>query len=246
MSPPRDVSPPPAILVSGWAHPADVLCPLAKALRPDFHAICLSTQELGDDPMLWSAALAERIRAAVSPPLVVGWSMGGMVAIEALTSDAPPPAAALVLIGSTTRFCASPDWPWGQTPSALRALRTGLRRDPRTALAGFLRECAAPEAPAEDALRAGIDAALSIGLQNLADGLDYLGSTDLTGRIGRLKTRCICIHGNEDRIIPRGASEAVAKHTSGFLEVLAERGHSVPAASPVLVADAIRRGWGQR
>ncbi|MBM4154937.1 MAG: alpha/beta fold hydrolase [Lentisphaerae bacterium] len=240
------MSPTPAILVSGWAHPADVLCPLAAALRPDFDSICLSTKELGDNQATWSSALAERIRSAGSPPLVVGWSMGGMVAIEALTSDSPPPAAALALIGSTVRFCAAPDWPWGQTPSALRALRTGLRRDARAALAGFLRECAAPDAPAEDALHAGVDAALSMGLPHLLDGLDYLGSTDLTGRIGRLKTRCICIHGNEDRIIPSDASWAIAKHTSGFLEVHAERGHSLPVASPVLVADAIRRGWGQR
>jgi pimeloyl-[acyl-carrier protein] methyl ester esterase len=231
----------PAILVSGWAHPAHVLCPLAEAL-PEFDSICLSTCELGDDPTLWSAALTERIRTAEEPPLVIGWSLGGIVALEALTTDAPPPAAALVLIGSTARFCAGPDWPWGQTPAALRALRTGLRRDPRAALAGFLRECAAPGAPDEDTLQAGVEMALSIGLQQLAAGLDYLGSTDLTGRLGRLKPRCICVHGIADRIIPCEASRAMAKQTSGVLEVLVESGHSVPVASPARVARAIRRG----
>ena len=240
------MSPTPAILISGWAHPAGVLCPLAEALGAEFDCICLSTCELGDDPTLWSVALAGRIRAAAAPPLVVGWSLGGMVSLEALTSDAPPPAAALVLVASTPRFCAAPDWAWGQTPSALRALRTGLRRDPRAALAGFLRECAAPATPGEEALQAGVDAALSIGLPRLAAGLDHLGSTDLTGRIGRLETRCLCIHGDADRIIPCEASRAIAKQTAGVLEVLAESGHSVPVASPDRVADAIRRGWGQR
>lgn len=236
------MNPTPAILISGWAHPADVLCPLAEALGDEFESICLSTCELGDDPDLWPTTLAARIRAAAAPPLVVGWSMGGMVALEALTAESAPPAAALVLVASTPRFCAGPDWPWGQTTSALRALRTGLRRDPRTALAGFLRECAAPVALGEEALRAGVDAALSVGLPRLAAGLDHLGSTDLTGRIGRLAPRCLCIHGDEDRIIPCEASKAIAKQTAGVLEVLAETGHSAPVTASDRVACAIRRG----
>ncbi len=236
------MSPTPAILLSGWAHPARVLCPLAEALRPVYDAICLSTDELGDDPAGWSDALAERIRAAAAPPLLIGWSMGGMVALDAMTAEAPPPpVTALVLIGSTARFCAAPHWPWGQTTATLRALRLGLRRDPRGALAGFFAECDAPARTEEDLLARRIDEARALGEARLSAGLDYLGSTDLADRLDRLHVRLACIHGEDDRVIPCDASRALARKCSGVLEVLAKNGHSAAVASPVQVAGAIRR-----
>ncbi|MBU4459066.1 MAG: alpha/beta hydrolase [Verrucomicrobia bacterium] len=185
--------------------------------------------------------MAARIAAARCPPLVIGWSMGGIVALDALTSDSPPSTAGLVLVASTPRFCTTADWPWGQTPAALRALRAGLRRDPRRALRGFLAGCAQPDSIGADALDPRIDAALALGLLQLVAGLDYLESTDLRGRPVRPEPRTVCIHGETDRIVPCQASEVLARNRTGFLEVLTGSGHSVPVTSPHRVADAIRR-----
>lgn len=41
----------PAILISGWAHPAQVLDPLAGELGVNFDALCLSTSELTHRPI---------------------------------------------------------------------------------------------------------------------------------------------------------------------------------------------------
>jgi pimeloyl-ACP methyl ester carboxylesterase len=147
----------------------------------------------------------------------------------------------LVLVASTPRFCTTADWPWGQAPAALRALRAGLRRDPRRALRGFLAGCAEPDPVDADALERGVEAALDPGLPHLAAGLDYLDATDLTGRPGLPELRIACIHGEADRVIPWQASGALARNRAGFLEVLAGSGHSVPVTSPRRVADAIRR-----
>lgn len=231
----------PAILISGWAHPAQILCPLAGALGADIEAMCLSSRDLGDDPTQWAGELAGRIAAARCPPLVIGWSLGGIVALDALTSESPPPAGMLVLVASTPRFCTTPDWPWGQAPAALRALRAGLRRDPRRALRGFLAGCAQPDPLGDDALDQSVDAALAMGIPHLAAGLDYLETTDLTARPIRSEPRIACIHGDADRIVPIQASGILARNRTGFLEVLAGCGHSVPVTSPRRVADAIGR-----
>ena len=232
----------PAFFVSGWAHPARVLCPLAEAMRPDYDPICLSTRDLGDDPSIWACSLAERIAASARPPLVVGWSLGGILALDALTAAVPPAVSGLVMISSTPRFCAAPHWPWGQTTSALRTLRAGLRRDPRAALLGFLSACAAPGPVDGEAQQSLIDEALAQGLQQLAAGLDYLGTADLTSRRGSMQSRLVCIHGGADRVIPCEASRALAESRAGVLEVLQESGHSVPMTSPLLVAETMRRG----
>lgn len=231
----------PAILISGWAHPAQVLGPLAAALGTDFETQCFSTRELGDDPAQWAAKMRGRIAAAPSPPLVIGWSLGGMVALDAMATGSPPPVAGLVLIASTPRFCTAPHWPWGPAPAALRALRAGLRRDPRRALRGFLAGCAEPDPVGAGTLDRRVEAALDLGLPHLAAGLDYLDTTDLTGRPVLPELRIAYIHGEADRVIPWQASDTLAKNRTGFLEVLAGSGHSVPVTSPRRVADAIRR-----
>ena len=233
---------PTAILISGWAHPARVLCPLAHALAPDFETNLLDTCDLGDDPGQWSGRLAERIAGTARPPVVIGWSLGGMIALEALTSGSSPPVSAWVLIASTPRFCAGPDWPWGQTRAALRALQIGVRRDPQAALRSFLAECSIPSQVSPAELDRQVSSALAQGDRHLAAGLDYLAGTDLTARIPHLRVPLLCIHGESDRIIPVEASRNLAQACAGRLEVLPNCGHSVVVTAADRVASAIRRG----
>jgi pimeloyl-[acyl-carrier protein] methyl ester esterase len=175
-----------------------------------------------------------------SPDFVVGWSLGGLLALEEAIAR-PGEAAGLVLISSTARFTASGDG-WPGTPGAsLRALRRSLRKDPEDALRRFFGDCAAPHplSPAEAEARIG--AALAMGLDVLDAGLERLRSTDLRARLGEVRAPTFVIHGGEDRVIPPAAAERVAAAIPGAeLAIIEGIGHDLPLRRSDLVAARIR------
>lgn len=217
--------------------------PLGDTLGSAAGVRCVAADELGPFRAEWTSRLAERIAGFESPPLVIGWSMGGMLAFDTLSRPAAPRAAGLVLISATLRFCSADHWPDGQSPSALRALRAGLRRDPSSALRGFLEACRLPESTDADLLDRDTAIALARGPEALMEGLDWLAETDLTSRLPPEGLPMSCVHGADDTIIPCGASRALASRFKIRLDILPGWGHSLSCSAPGRVADVIRRGW---
>ena len=76
--------------------------------------------------------------------LLVGWSLGGMLLLEALSRLTGPPPEGLVLVGVAPVFTRRPDYPWGQPPAVVRAMRRALTADPPAVLAEFAEQCLAP------------------------------------------------------------------------------------------------------
>lgn len=103
---PLDAAPAPApaqhILLPGLACDAVLFAPQAAALRERYGDAAVQVTDVHTRaPTL--AAMAERLLAETSGPLrLIGCSMGGMVALEALR-QAPERIAALALLGSSAR-----------------------------------------------------------------------------------------------------------------------------------------------
>ena len=76
--------------------------------------------------------------------LLVGWSLGGMLLLEALSRLPDPPPGGLVLVGVAPVFTRRPDYPWGQPPGVVRAMRRALTKNPPQVLAEFAEQCLAP------------------------------------------------------------------------------------------------------
>ena len=62
--------------------------------------------------------------------LLVGWSLGGMLLLEALSRLTDPPPNGLVLVGVAPVFTRRPDYPWGQPLAVVRAMRRALNEKP--------------------------------------------------------------------------------------------------------------------
>ena len=122
-------------------------------------------------------------RLPLEETVLVGWSLGGMLLLEALGQLAGPPPAATVLVGVAPVFCQRPGHPWGQPVASVRAMRLGLRSDPTRVLTDFLASCLAPgEESFRDEAAAGFDfTADPAHLALLSQGLDYLRDKDLCG-----------------------------------------------------------------
>ncbi|MCK9376902.1 MAG: alpha/beta hydrolase [Syntrophobacterales bacterium] len=157
--------------------------------------------------------------------LLVGWSLGGMLLLAALSELAPLRPAGLVLAGVAPVFTRRPDHPWGQPPAVVRAMRRGLKANQRQVLADFADQCLVVEetafvAQAREAFAFPAPAAA------LAAGLDYLLQADLRPLLPGLPPGAVIIQGQADRIMDPAQGRYLAEQLPGArLHLLPGAGH---------------------
>jgi pimeloyl-[acyl-carrier protein] methyl ester esterase len=157
--------------------------------------------------------------------LLVGWSLGGMLLLEALSRRADPSPWMLVLVGVPAVFTRRPDYPWGQPPAVVRAMRRTLTANPRQVLEAFADQCLAPgEAASASQARELFPAPPDTA--SLAAGLDYLLTRDMRPLLPHLSAGAVIIQGQEDRIVPPGQGQFLQKQLTGArLNLLPGAGH---------------------
>lgn len=222
-------------LIGGWAIGRAWWSSVVTELqRQTMAARALELDDFGPDPHWWTDALVNRLTGLREPPLLVAWSMGAMIALDALTRPAAPTVAGLIILAGTLRFCRAPGWPFGQTESAVRALRRAVLRDAPMALRAFYRQVRAPE-PNQIDLRP-----LNVvgSPDRLAAALDLLLELDLRDRRPpTCPTRWI--HGDRDEVIPLDAGLESARQLHIPMEVVHDTGHDLPSVFCTKVQNAL-------
>ena len=157
--------------------------------------------------------------------LLVGWSLGGMLLIEALSHLTDPLPGGLVLVGVAPVFTPRPDYPWGQPPGVVRAMRRGLTKNPPEVLAQFAEQCLAPgEAAFAAQAREAFADPVAAGI--LAAGLDYLLQRDLRPLLPHLPAGAVVIQGQADRIVDPAQGRFLQEQLPGAqLHLLPAAGH---------------------
>lgn len=147
-------------LVAGWSYPATVFQPLRQQLGE-------ASVFAYDWPTFVDGWLGELAVAAdaPSPSVWVGWSLGGVLLLEALRRGRIAPDR-LILVNATPRFLEAPDWP-GVPESEWKGLRRAARRNPGAAVTAFRRRFDLPDVPDASADPADVS------------GLDWLARLDL-------------------------------------------------------------------
>lgn len=160
--------------------------------------------------------------------LLVGWSLGGMLLIEAISRLTAPPPDRLVLVGVAPVFTRRPDYPYGQPPGAVRAMRRALTKkanNPAQVLAEFAGQCLAPD-EAAFASQAREAFAVPAATGTLAAGLDYLQQRDLRPLLPRLPAGAVVIQGQADRIVDPAQGRLLQEQLPGArLHLLPAAGH---------------------
>jgi pimeloyl-ACP methyl ester carboxylesterase len=157
--------------------------------------------------------------------LLVGWSLGGMLLLEALSGLSGRRPAGLVLAGVAPVFTRRPDHPWGQPPVTVRAMRWALQENRRQVLEDFADRCLAPgEAAFGSQARAAL--ASPAPAASLAAGLDYLLRADLRPLLPGLPPGAIIIQGQEDGIVDPDQARFLREQLPGArLHLLSGAGH---------------------
>jgi len=214
------------LMIAGWAHPAVALRPLADALA-EFAS-----------PRLFAAH--ESLPKLREPAFLLGWSLGGLRALYAAL-NAPEKFPGVILVGSTARFCAAPDFPHGLATARLRAMKVALRKEPEAVLRQFFADVAAPATLTPAEVEEKVAAALALGPEQLAAGLEELLVTDLRAQLACCAKPALVLHGRADRIIPSAAGEWLAAQFvfSRFVE-FDGIGHDLPVRAPEKLAAEIK------
>lgn len=159
-------------------------------------------------------SLADTVATGLEAPVnLVGWSMGGMVAL-ALAARHPDKVARLVLVGTSPAFVNRPGWTLGLEPDLLAGFAADLSRDYRATLLRFL----ALQARGGEAarvvvgrLRASVFARGEPAPAVLAAGLGLLRDVDLRDRAASVACPTLVVHGAHDTLCPAAAARWLAE-----------------------------------
>ncbi len=270
---------PSVLLVSGWAHGAEAMQPLAEAMSESHWVTSLSLESPGiaprtdsggrrpggnsshakpDHPQVregseerkdsgiqgkgegrhgpkdraasispYARAIAQHLDKAGESACIVGWSTGGIAAIEA-AANYPEKVCGLVLLSSTARFCSDTGYTAGVAPAVLHVMIRRLVTKPEVVIADFLVQALSPLHITADELARRTTNALKQGTNRLIDGLEYLVRVDLRDLLPSITAPCLIIHGRLDRIVPWQAAQfLVSKLPISEVELLPSAGHSL-------------------
>lgn len=179
-------------------------------------------------------SLADRMaRAHPTPCSVLGWSLGGMVAL-AWAARHPQQVEALILVGTTPVFVNREDWALGLEPEVLDGFAHALMQDPRATLLRFLALQArgGEEARAVVArLREQLLARPLPERATLAAGLELLRKVDLRPWVSAVRCPTLVVHGGHDALCPPQAGRWLAEHLPRARLALHERASHAPFLS---------------
>ncbi|MDO5506286.1 MAG: pimeloyl-ACP methyl ester esterase BioH [Pseudoxanthomonas suwonensis] len=238
---------PPLVLLHGWAMHGGVFAPLLRRLETDYrlHVVDLPGHghSRGSGVPLTLDACVDAISAQVPVAPWLGWSLGGLVALQAAHRQ-PQRVPALAMLCATPRFVRGEDWRHGVSAEIFQGFAAGLREDHAGTLERFIALEAFGSDHARDEirqLRAEVFARGEPAAAVLADGLDLLQNSDLRTMLPALAVPSLWLAGRRDRLVdPRAMREAAALAPESRIEVIEHAGHAPFLTRADAVADALR------
>jgi pimeloyl-[acyl-carrier protein] methyl ester esterase len=207
----------PLVLLHGWGMNLRVFDGLRAALTGHHRVTAIDLAGHGQSP--WTAGSSPQQQlaslAAVLPrdAVLVGWSLGGQLALQ-LAAEAALAARQLVLIATSPRFVCADDWPHGLPAATLRQFAAQLTHDAGQTIDDFIELQLRGSADAS-AVRAALQDALrqhgAAGPAALAAGLTLLERNDLRALARRIEVPVLVIAGQYDRVTPPAAGQALAQ-----------------------------------
>lgn len=242
----------PLVLLHGWAMHSGLWAPLLPRLvdRYRLHLVDLPGHGYAGalDAPLSLSRIAEATEDAIEraagsePTTVLGWSLGGQVALE-WARLRPERVRALVLMSTTPSFVQRPGWPSAMSEATLRQFGDELSVAYRPTLKRFIALQVQGSEHAKEALvplRAQLFTRGDPPARALSDSLDLLASNDLRSVIRTIPQPALVIGGDRDTMAPIAAVRWLASALPrGRLAVIPGAAHAPFLSHPDTVVAAL-------
>jgi pimeloyl-[acyl-carrier protein] methyl ester esterase len=166
---------------------------------------------------------------------VVGWSLGGQVAL-AWARSAPQQVARIALIAASPCFARRAGWPHAIAAEALAGFSRALAAERGGTLQRFISLQAQGDEKAGQVarqLRAAYAAREGPAPEALEGGLRILSETDMRDALSSIRQPVMVVHGDRDSLVPLAAGEYLSRRLfdARFL-VLRGAGHAPFLSKP--------------
>jgi pimeloyl-[acyl-carrier protein] methyl ester esterase len=237
---------PALVMLHGWAMHGGVFAALAARLEEHFtlHLVDLPGHGRSADSAvpLDLDAVARHVATHTPPALWLGWSLGGLVALQA-GQRYPASVRGLMMVCASPRFVRAPDWPQGMEASVFRDFADELARDYRATIDRFLMLEAYGSDHAREEIRLLREQVFVHGQpsrQRLGEGLALLQDTDLRAGLPALSMPSLWIAGRRDRLVsPQAMRASAALAADGEYRCIEHGGHAPFLTHADAVAEAI-------
>jgi pimeloyl-[acyl-carrier protein] methyl ester esterase len=239
---------PALVMLHGWAMHGGIFEPLSARLEKHFtlHLVDLPGHGLSADSdiALELPAIAAHVAAHTPPALWLGWSLGGLVALQAAL-QCPDAVRGLVMLCSSPRFVRSADWPQGMDGRVFLGFADELAKDYRQTIDRFLQLEAQGSDHMRDEIRLLREQVFAHGEpspQRLREGLLLLRDTDLRAELPNLSAPSLWIAGRRDRLVSPPSMQVSAARVRDANYLRIEHGGHAPFLTHADdVADAITK-----
>ncbi len=222
----------PIVLLHGWAMHTGIWRTFAKKLAQNYQVICLDLPSHGRSDLLPKFELDSINKALINafpkePCTVLGWSLGGTIALD-LARRFPHRIHKLILLASNPCFVKKENWV-GMELKLLHRFTNNLMIDCQLTLLRFLSLQILGLANYKSMVKT-----LKIALQEtpapeqsvLEQGLTILKETDLRVVVSESDCPLLLILGDRDTLVPVAVGEQMqALHPKLFLHILKKAGH---------------------
>ncbi|MCX8001195.1 MAG: alpha/beta hydrolase [Anoxybacillus mongoliensis] len=218
------------LLLPGWGMKSDVFTPLIEALQLNDVKV-VEWEHMRDV----NHFLAKAEEALTVPSLVIGWSLGSLVALQL---GMHPYVTHLVCIGGTSRFTTSENYDAGWHARVVERMKVQLVRQPDKTIQSFIEMLWGEE-------EAQPFPYMHNRIPDLLLGLDYLLTTDVRDKLQQMDVPLLLIHGEQDRICPPQAAQYIYERTRNCtLTLLRNVGHAPHVTQPYACAHVIQTWLG--
>ncbi len=231
----------PVVCLHGWGMRGGIFKGLAQSLSPEKSwsdpNLFPDLPGYGESPLpddYSAAALADSLsEKAPAKIILLGWSMGGLIA-QAWAARYPQQVAALVLVAATPCFRQRADWLHGLPAGDVEVFANGVASDWRATLNRFLSLQARGSEDARN-LIAQLRAELAMGgdprPETLAAGMRLLAETDLRNQAASITQPTLLIHGGRDGLCPLSGAQWLAEQMPNARLAVIERAAHAPFLS---------------
>ncbi len=228
---------PALVLLHGWGLNSGVWSGLIEALAERYRLVRIDLPGHGHSAMRTDGYTIDTLANAIAPHLpedstVLGWSLGGLIALRLALGGTAGKAAIrrLILVGTSPQFTADTHWPHAMAPAVLEDFSQQLLADHAGTIRRFLALQALGCADSRRILaelKNAIAAAPPPDPEALAGGLAVLRTTSLLAHLPALRLPVTLIHGEHDTLAPITAARATAALLPGArLHEIAGAGHA--------------------